>query len=340
MSEAKVNRRWVLKQYPKGVPTDEDVVMVSEPVPEPGDGQVLVKNHYISVDPYQRGRMTGRKTYAAPDALGDSITAGGVGTVIKSNSPDIPVGTLVSGIFRWQEYAVADAKQVYKVPENIPKLSYSQGVLGMPGATAYFGFLRIIEPEKGKTLFVTGAAGAVGSVVGQIGKIEGLKVIGSAGSQEKLDYLKEIGFDEVINYKGKDTSALQEELKALAPEGIDYFFDNTGGPMSDAVFLSMNTFGKVSVCGQIHGYNKVSVASVPVRMISLRKQLRVEGFIVRRWLKEWPEAFAYLGKHIVEGNIKARETITEGFENVFKAFLGLFTGENIGKQVVHISDPE
>lgn len=341
-SEGTLNRIWILKQHPKELPTDEDIVLEESSIPELNDGEMLIRSHYISVDPYQRGQMMKDTAYSASDVggLGAPIPGGGVGSVIKSRNDDFPVGTLVAGMFGWVEYLVSSGKGLSKVPASIPKLSYSQGILGMTGATAYFGTFKLLEPKAGKTLFVSGAAGAVGSVVGQIAKAEGLHVVGSAGSQEKLDWLKnDLGFDAVVSYRGKDFEQLTAEIKELAPQGIDCYFDNTGGPVTDAVIGNMNPFGRIALCGQITGYNKPVLSSIPQFTQILVNQVRVEGFLVTRWQKEWPEAFKYIAGKIVEGKIKPRETITEGFENTFKAFLGLFTGENFGKQIVHVSDP-
>lgn len=353
MSEAKDNRQWVLTRYPDGVPTKDDFELRAGARPTPGEGEFLVKNHWLSVDPFHRGLMKEGTAMTVP--LNYPLFGGGVGSVVETNDPEeFPVGTLVAGMWGWQEYAVGKKTvlkdgpgmgltQVYKVhgPDKHP-ISYAQGILGMPGATAYFGMFRAIgDLRKDKTLFVTGAAGAVGSIVGQIGKIEGLKVYGSAGTQAKVDFLKSIGFDDAFVYKGKSADEIDTEIKRIAPDGIDYFFENTGGAVSQAVIRAMNMNGKIAVCGQIASYNDSSTIQenvIPL-MIALHKRLKVQGFTGWENTRQWPEAMEYFSKHITNGNIKVEETITEGFENAADAFIGLFSGENIGKQMVHISDP-
>jgi len=346
MSEFPIkNRFWQVVQAPVGFPVEgKDVVLQEEPIPTLEANQFLVKINVLSLDPFHRGTMN-------PVAYGKSLPyprkmiGGGVGEVIKSSSPGFSVGDVVQGDFGWQEYVVSDGIGVRKIEEEYFPLSYHIGVLGMPGATAYFGLLDLTNPKEGETVVVSAASGAVGQVVGQIAKIKGCKVIGIAGDDDKCAFCKEIGYDSTINYKGKSLEQLTEELSKAAPNGIDIYFDNTGGVITDAVFSLLNTFGRVSVCGQIAYYNLTDIpkTAAPLTLVCLRKQLKVEGFTVSRWLQQWPKAFAEIGGWIKEGKVNAKETKAFGIEGTFKAFLTLFQesqvgGTNFGKLVVKISE--
>ncbi|MFO0916767.1 MAG: NADP-dependent oxidoreductase [Planctomycetaceae bacterium] len=280
MSEA--NRQIVLTARPQGMPQLSDFRLEESPIPEAKPGEFLARVMYLSVDPYMRGRMNDRKSYADPVPLGGVMIGGAVGKVVASNHPKFAVGDFVNGMFGWQDYAVSDGKGIRKVEARpgIP-VTTSLGILGMPGLTGYFGLLSICEPKPGETVVVSGAAGAVGSLVGQIAKIKGCRVVGIAGSDEKVDYLRrELGFDAGLNYKS--TTDYYGALKALCPDGIDIYFDNVGGPVTDAVFGLINPFARVSVCGQISQYNQTNVELGPRlrRKLIGKKQAKVQGFLV------------------------------------------------------------
>jgi NADPH-dependent curcumin reductase CurA len=256
-----------------------------------------------------------------------------VGEVLVSDHPMFHPGEMVVGIWAWQEFAALNGNGLFRVDPAVAPVSTALGVLGMPGMTAYFGLLEICAPKAGETVVVSGAAGAVGSAVGQIAKILGCRVVGIAGSAEKCAYLQTIGFDGVLNYRTDSP----EKLTELCPDGIDCYFDNVGGVMTDAVLTRMNTFGRVSVCGQISIYNDRSrdTGPRPFGQILL-KQLRVEGFIVSRWLSRWPEGQARMAEWLREGRLTYRETVYEGLESAPRAFIGLFNGDNIGKALVKL----
>lgn len=327
-------RKWILKSHFAGFPKREDLEIVEETLPALGDEDFLVETLWLSVDPYMR-------PYTARLPLGSDMIGGQVAKVTKSNNAEYPVGTVVVANLGWRTHTVVTSEalkkslRLFKVDPSLPvSPSTALGVLGMPGATAYFGLLKLCEPKAGETLVVTGAAGAVGSLVGQIGKIKGCRVVGFAGSDAKVEHLKsKLGFDAAYNYK--TISSLSETLKEACPNGIDTFFDNVGGDFFDAVLPLMNEFGRVSICGAISQYNlQAPEKGIRVSSLILWKQLRVEGFIVSRWLPEWPVAFKEMAQWIKEGKLKYDEHVTEGFDNMFEAFAGLFTGANLGKAVV------
>jgi len=300
----------------------------------PSEGQVLVKSKYWSVDPYMRGRITGVRTYADPVNIGDVMQGAAVGQVVESKAAGLAPGDFVMGGWGWQEYATADAKSLRKLDPNLAPVSTALGVLGMPGMTAYFGFLDICKPQPGETVLVSGAAGAVGSLVGQIAKIQGCRVIGIAGTDDKVQWMtRDLGFDAAFNYKS--VSDYSEKLKELCPNGIDCYFDNVGGAITDAVFPRMNTYGRVSICGQISQYNLEKPEPGP-RLLThiLVKQLKVEGFIVFRFQNRYAEGIQQMAHWLREGRIKYREEVVEGFENMVKAFIGMLRGDNTGKMVV------
>lgn len=332
----RVNRQFKLAARPVGLPKESDFLLAEAPLAEPRDGQVLVKTVYLSVDPYMRGRITGVRTYADPTNIGDVMEGGTVGQVVKSNSPLLAPGDYVLGQWGWQEYAAADAKNVRKLDPKLAPVSTALGVLGMPGMTAYFGFLDICQPKAGETVVVSGAAGAVGSLVGQIAKIKGCRAVGIAGADSKIDWLtKELGFDAAFNYK--TTSDYTAKLKELCPNGIDCYFDNVGGAVTDAVFPLMNVFGRISVCGQISQYNLAKPEPGPRPLTHvLVKQLKVEGFIVIRFQNRWAEGITQMAQWLQEGKLKHREQVVEGFQNAAKAFIGMLQGENTGKMLVKV----
>lgn len=283
-----------------------------------------------------RGRITGVRTYADPVNIGDVMEAGAVGQVVESKAAELKPGDVVLGHWGWQEYAAVKAASVRKLDPVLAPVSTALGVLGMPGMTAYFGFLDICTPQPGETVLVSGAAGAVGSLVGQIAKIKGCRAVGIAGTDQKVDWLmKELSFDAAFNYK--TTSDYGAKLKELCPNGIDCYFDNVGGKITDAVFPRMNVYGRISVCGQISQYNLEApeLGPRPLAQI-LVKQLRVEGFIVTRFQKRFSEGIAQMAQWMKQGKLRYREQIVEGFEHTPKAFIGMLQGENTGKMLVKL----
>jgi NADPH:quinone reductase len=333
---APVNRQFKLAARPVGMPKESDFSLVETPTPALNDGQVLVKTSYLSVDPYMRGRITGIRSYADPVLVGDVMVGGAVGQVMESNHTGLAAGDFVLGFWGWQEYAVVEGKSLIKLNPNLAPVSTALGVLGMPGMTAYFGFLEICKPQPGEVVAVSGAAGAVGSLVLQIAKIKGCRVVGIAGTEEKVQWLvDDLGCDAAFNYK--TCSDYTAKLKEICPAGIDCYFDNVGGAITDAVFPLLNVFGRVSVCGQISMYNLEKPEPGP-RLLpyTLVKQLKVEGFIVTRWQSRWGEGIAQMAQWLKEGKIQHREEIVEGFGNTVKAFIGMLQGENTGKMLVKV----
>lgn len=305
-------------------------------MPEPGEDEVLLKTLYVSVDPYMRGRITGVKTYADPINVGDIMIGGSVGQVVQSTSTAFQPGDFAVGFWGWREYASEPARSLQKLNPAVAPVSLALGLLGMPGMTAYFGFLDICNPKPGETVLVSGAAGAVGSIVGQIAKIKECHVVGIAGADDKVAWLvNELGFDAAFNYKS--TSDYVPKLKELCPQGIDCYFDNVGGAISDAVFPLLNTFARVSVCGQISQYNLERPEPGPRLMpYILVKQARVEGFIVTRFAPRFREGFEQMAAWLQQGKLKYQEYIVEGFENIPKAFIGMLQGKNTGKMLVKL----
>lgn len=331
------NRQILLAARPEGLPKESDFKLVESPMPEPGEGQFLVKTNYLSVDPYMRGRISEAKSYAEPVAVGDLMVGGTVGTIVQSRHPSYREGEVVVGYWGWQEYAVSDGEGLQRFDVPGMPMSYALGVLGMPGMTAYFGLLDIGRPKPDETVFVSGAAGAVGSLVGQIAKIHGCRAAGSAGSAEKVDYLlTELGFDAAFNYREVDDYAAK--LDEVCPGGIDVYFDNVGGKLTDAVFLRIKLGARIVVCGQIDQYNATRPPRGPrVLWHLIVKRARAEGFLVFDFASRFPEGQRAMARWIEQGKIKYRETIVDGLESAPKAFIGLFQGENIGKQLVRVA---
>jgi leukotriene B4 12-hydroxydehydrogenase/15-oxo-prostaglandin 13-reductase len=329
-----VNRQFQLAAVPAGMPKSSDFAMIENVLPGLKEGQILIRTEYWSVDPYMRGRITGIKTYADPVLVGDLMVGHAVGEVVESRNSGFPVGSFVAGYWGWQEYCISVGKGLYKLDPAVAPVSAALGVLGMPGATAYFGFLEICHPKQSETVVVSGAAGAVGSYVGQIAKIKGCRVIGIAGADDKCAFLvDELGFDAALNYK--TTRDYSDKLKDLCPNGIDCYFDNVGGTITDAVFPLLNVFARVSICGQISQYNLHKPEPGP-RLLSyiLVKQVRVEGFIVSRWADRFSEAATQMAHWLRAGQLKYREEVMHGFENIPAAFIAMLQGKNIGKMIV------
>ena len=333
------NERILLVNRPKGTPAMSDFRYEEAEVPELKGDQVLVKTIYLSVDPYMRGRMNDTKSYVPPFELDAVISGGVVGQVIQSLSSDLAEGDFVIGNLPWQKYNVVNDISVRKLDPNIAPLPANLGVLGMTGLTAYFGLLDIGKPHEGETVVVSGAAGAVGTIVGQIAKIKGARVVGIAGSEEKTAYLKnELGFDEAINYK---TDNVREALKAACPDGVDVYFDNVGGEISDSVLSLLNHGARIPICGQIALYNLEKMDVGPrIQSQLLINSALMKGFIVSDYAAHFEEGAMELAKWLMEGKLSYKENIVEGFENTIDAFLGLFKGENTGKQLVKVADPE
>ncbi len=331
-------RQWQLASRPVGEPTMENFELVTVDRPEPGHGEVLVKTLYQSVDPYMRGRMRDAESYAEPWDVGDPMKAGVVGEVIESEADEFDAGDVVTGDLLWAEHAVADADELQRVNPELGPISTALGVLGMPGVTAYWGLLDVGDPNPGDTVVVSAAAGAVGSVVGQLARINGARVVGTAGSDEKTDWLtEELGFDAAINYKTTDD--LSSAVDEACPDGIDVYFDNVGGPITDAVWPRLNEHARVAVCGQISLYNETSVPTGPRKLAQLiQTRAKVEGLLVSDYENRWGEALERLSKFVRNDEIRYRENVVEGFENAPDAFLGLFEGENIGKQLVKVAE--
>lgn len=329
------NRQWILSSRPEGKPTEEDFELEEGEIPKPDANEVLVRTRYLSVDPYMRGRMREGDSYAESWEVGEVMQAGVVGEVETSNHSDFEGGDIVTGNMRWAEYNVALGSELSRVDPDLAPISTAVGVLGMPGRTAYFGTLDVAEPKPGDTMVVSGAAGAVGSVVGQIAQLAGARVVGIAGSDRKCEWLTdELGFDEAVNYNEEN---VREAVSTACPDGIDVYFDNVGGEITDAVFTQLNTDARVAICGQIALYNATERPTGPRKLMTLiEKTARIEGFLVFDYVSRFGAATERLGQWVSEGKIQYEETVTEGFENVPEAFIGLFEGENIGKQIVSV----
>ncbi|GAB3296528.1 NADP-dependent oxidoreductase [Hymenobacter tenuis] len=325
----------LLASRPKGEPTAAQFQFETLELPPLQQGQVLLKTRYVSVDPYMRGRMNAGKSYVPPFEVGQPIAGSVVAEVVESKLDQFPVGTLVVGNLPWQQYSISEGQGLQQVPADQAPISYYLGLLGMPGITAYFGLLDICQPKAGETVVVSGAAGAVGMLVGQIAKIKGARVIGTAGSDEKVAYLKQLGFDEAINYK---TANIQAALAAAAPNGVDCYFDNVGGAITDAVYNLLNKHARIALCGQISSYNatEAPVGPRPEGKL-LTTSSRLQGFIVSDYYQRWPEAVKQLTEWYKAGQLQTEETITDGFDQIPTAFLGLFKGENTGKAIVKVA---
>ncbi|MEU4212679.1 NADP-dependent oxidoreductase [Streptomyces sp. NPDC026206] len=329
-----VSREWHLVARPQGWPEPEDFALREAAIPEPADGQILVRNIHLSVDPYMRGRMNDVKSYIPPFQLDQPMDGGAVGEVVASRAEGFAPGDHVLHGLGWREYAVVDARRAAKVDAGIAPLSAYLGVLGMPGMTAYAGLLEVASFKEGETVFVSGAAGAVGSLVGQIAKLKGAaRVIGSAGSDEKVKVLlDEYGFDAAFNYK---SGPVAEQLKEAAPDGIDVYFDNVGGDHLEAALGALNLKGRVTMCGMIAQYNATEATPGPRNMVNiLAKRLRVQGMIVSDHEALRPQFVQEVGGWIRSGELKYSETVVHGIEHVSEAFLGLLRGENTGKMIV------
>jgi len=325
-----VSREIRLAARPRGVPQQSDFELAEVELPDPGDGEVLIRNAYVSVDPYMRGRMNDAKSYVPPFQVGEPLSGGAVGKVVASRNTQWPEGSWVVHMLGWREAAISDGAGLLPADPSLAPVSTALGVLGMPGLTAYVGLLDIGRPREGETVFVSGAAGAVGSVVGQIAKLKGCKVIGSAGSAEKVAWLRELGFGEAFDYRETDT---REALR----DGIDIYFDNVGGATLEAAIGALRPRGRVVACGAISQYNATELPQGPRNLfMTVSKRLRIEGFIISDHFDRFPDFLADMGGWVRDGNVRYRETVVEGIENAPAAFIGLLGGENIGKMLVKV----
>ncbi|WP_197389003.1 NADP-dependent oxidoreductase [Ralstonia pseudosolanacearum] len=330
-------QRIVLASRPEGAVTPDNFRLETAQIPELQDGQVLVRNHFLSLDPYMRGRMNDSKSYAEPQPLGEVMIGGTVGVVEASRNPAYAVGDNVIGMFGWQEVGISDGRGMQKVDTRHVPLSAYLGAVGMPGVTAWYGLNRIMHPKPGQTVAVSAASGAVGSVVGQLAKLKGCRVVGFAGGKDKCDYVvNELGFDACIDYKAaQDPKALYAMLKEATPDGIDAYFENVGGDILDAVLRRMNPFGRIAMCGMIAGYDGQPLPLQNPQLI-LVSRLTVEGFIVSEHMDVWPEALRELGGSVAQGKLKFRESVAQGLASAPEAFIGLLKGKNFGKQLVKL----
>ncbi|VAV86679.1 Putative oxidoreductase YncB [hydrothermal vent metagenome] len=329
-----------LASRPNGLPKPTDFELAETTLPEPGAGEVLVQNTWMSVDPYMRGRMIDRKSYVPPFQIGQPLEGHAVGKILASNNDNFTKGDLVLSMLGWREAFISNGEGLQKLDTfGLPPQAFL-GVAGMPGLTAWGGLLEIGKPKSGETVFVSGAAGAVGSLVCQIAKIKGCRVVGSAGSQAKCDWLKSIGVDEVINYKEHPSQAeLMAALKAAAPDGVDVYFENVGGDHLVAALEAMNMNGRIVVCGLISGYNDTEPQPGPWNLFNvIGKSLRIEGFVVTKFMDKTPAFIKDLGEWFAAGKIQSRETVEHGIENAPTAFLKLFSGGNEGKMLVKLGD--
>jgi NADPH-dependent curcumin reductase CurA len=335
-----VNKQILLTSRPAGEATAANFTLVETPVPELQEGQVLVQHHYLSLDPYMRGRMNDAKSYAAPQKLNEVMVGGTVGEVVQTKHPAFAVGDRVVGMGGWQQYSSVsgDARgMLRKVDTSRVPLSAYLGAVGMPGVTAWYGLTQICEAKAGQTITVSAASGAVGSAVGQLAKVRGCRAVGIAGGADKCGYVvRELGFDACIDYKQHaDARSLYQALKAATPDGVHGHFENVGGAVLDAILGRMNDFGRIALCGMISGYDGTPIPLQYPQLI-LTARLRIEGFIVSDHMDVWPEALAELGRLVAEGKLKYRETIAQGLESAPEAFLGLLKGRNFGKQLVRL----
>jgi NADPH-dependent curcumin reductase CurA len=324
------SREIQLAARPHGVPQPSDFALVEVDVPEPADGEVLIRNAFVSVDPYMRARMNDAKSYLPPFELGEPLTGGAVGQVVASRNGRFAEGSWVVHNLGWRELALSDGSGLMAFDRTTAPVSTTLGVLGMPGLTAYVGLLDVGRPKEGETVFVSGAAGAVGSIVGQIAKLRGCRVIGSAGSPEKVAWLRELGFDEAFDYR-------EVRAREALQEGIDVYFDNVGGPTLEAALAALRLRGRVVACGSISQYNATELPVGPRNLfLVVTKRLRIEGFIISDHYGRMPAFLAEVVPWVQDGSVRYRETIVDGIENAPAALIGLLAGDNIGKMLVRV----
>ncbi|WP_225782835.1 NADP-dependent oxidoreductase [Xenophilus sp. Marseille-Q4582] len=334
------NKQIHLDNRPEGEASLSNFKLVEAQTPALADGQVLVRHHYLSLDPYMRGRMNDSKSYAASQPLGQTFQGGTVGEVVESRNPKYAVGDKVVGFGGWQQYSVVDATQpgaLRKVDTTHVPLSHYLGAVGMPGVTAWYGLVKIIAPKEGETLVVSAASGAVGSAFGALAKARGCRVVGIAGGPDKCKYVTdELGFDACIDYRQHpDVKSMSAALKEACPNGIDGYFENVGGYILDAVLLRLNAFARIALCGMIAGYDGQPLPLANPTLLLINR-VKLEGFIVSEHMEVWPEALKELGTLVATGKLRPRESIAEGIESAPEAFLGLLKGKNFGKQLVKL----
>lgn len=334
------NKQILLDNRPQGEAAAANFKLVVTQTPPLEEGQVLVRHHFLSLDPYMRGRMNDAKSYAAPQPLGKVMQGGTAGEVVESRSPRYRAGDRVVGMGGWQEYSVVAADQpgaLRKVDTSHVPLSHYLGAVGMPGVTAWYGLVRIVEPKTGETMVVSAATGAVGSAFGALAKARGCRAVGIAGGAEKCRYaVEELGFDACIDYKEhKDAASLAKALKVACPNGVDGYFENVGGMVMDAVMLRMNAFARIALCGMIAGYDGKPVPMSYPQLL-LTNRVKLQGFIVSEHMEDWPQALAELGELVASGKLRPRESIAQGIESAPEAFLGMLKGKNFGKQLVKL----
>ena len=329
-------KRIVLASRSYGVPTKENFREETLELREIEEGEVLVESLYVSVDPYMRGRMNDTKSYVPPYAIDDAIAGGVIARVLESKAQTLTAGDIVLAGYGWQSHAIVKATHVQKIEQGNLSLSAFLGAVGMTGLTAYFGLLSLGKPKAGETVVVSGAAGAVGSIVGQIAKIVGARVVGIAGSEAKCQWLREIGFDEAVNYKQAN---FREQFALATPNGVDVYFDNVGGDVSDAVLRRINHGARIPVCGQIATYNETGpVYQTPIQGLLLINSATMTGFIVSDFRDQFAKGIAELSSWVESGRIRYEETVVNGFENTVEAFLMLFQGGNTGKLLVKVKE--
>jgi NADPH-dependent curcumin reductase CurA len=335
---ARTYQRIVLASRPADRVTPDNFRLETVPVPAPAEGEVLVRVHYLSLDPYMAGRMLEARSYAAPQKIDETMIGGTVGVVEASRNPKFAVGETVLGTLGWQEFGLSDGRGLMKVDTRSVPMSAYLGAVGMPGVTAWYGLHRICGPKPGETVLVSAASGAVGSVVGQLAKSAGCRVVGIAGGPEKCAYVvDELGFDACVDHRQHaDAQSMARALRAVAPGGVDCLFENVGSVCLDGALACMNPFGRVAVCGLIAGYDGGDIAiRNPLLIVSLR--LRIQGFIVSDHLDLWPQALTELGQGVASGRIRYRETVADGLAAAPEAFIGLLQGRNFGKQLVKLA---
>jgi hypothetical protein len=332
----KTNLQVLLASRPTGWASESNFRIAETPIPAVGDGQVLVKSHYLSLDPYMRGRMNDSRSYAAKVEIGQVMGGEAVGEVVQSKNPQFKPGDTVLNRAGWQQYGLSDGSDLRKVDPKAVPISTYLGVVGMPGVTAWIGLNDIGQPKPGETVVVSAASGAVGSVVGQLAKVRGCRVVGVAGGREKCDFVtQELGFDACIDHRAGD---LVKALAAASPKGIDIYFENVGGSLLDAVLALCNPFARIPLCGMISQYNAGDDRyGVKNLMAAVGMRIKLQGFIVSDHMERWPEALKELSDGVRSGKIKYRETVTQGLENAPRAFIGLLKGENFGKQLVKVA---
>lgn len=332
-----MNRQVQLRRRPNGLPQPEDFAIVEIPVPQPGPGELLVRTHFLSLDPYMRGRMNDGKSYAAPTPLDAVMPGGTVGEVVASNDPSIAVGSIVTGGGGWQEFAVLNARSVRVVDASLAPISTAVGVLGMPGHTAWYGLNVIGRPQAGQTVVVGAATGAVGSVVGQLARLAGCRVVGVAGSDAKCAHaVYDLGFDACVNHRSHDVASLSDALRQACPDGIDIYFENVGGATLAAVLPNLNHGARIPLCGLISRYNGEDQTPVNLGPL-LSNRVTLQGFIISDHPEIFPAFFAEVAPRVQSGQLRYREDIVDGLANAPRAFMRLFSGENFGKLVVRIA---